>query len=78
MKIKTEFLIFVKTNRGCSSDAEASSENCSIGVIYGYVKETGYQRITESEALEPGIGDWILLNNVIYQAELRVEVTGGF
>jgi hypothetical protein len=62
---------------GCTSDAEASSDKCSIEVIYGYVQGTGYQRITESETLEPGKGYWILLNNVIGQAELRVETSGG-
>jgi hypothetical protein len=63
---------------GCSSDAEASSDNCAIVVIYGFVQEAGYQRITESEALESGKGYWILLNNVTDQAELRVETIVSF
>ncbi|MGA1842440.1 MAG: DNRLRE domain-containing protein [bacterium] len=62
---------------GCSSDAETSSHNCNIGVIYGFVQGAGYQRITESEAIKPGKGYWILLNNVTGQAQLRVEATGG-
>lgn len=61
---------------GCTSDAKASSDNCSIGIIYKYVQGTGYQHITESEMLEPGKGYWILLNNVNDQAELSVEPTG--
>lgn len=63
---------------GCTSDAKALSVNCSIGVIYGYVQGTGYQRVSESETLKPGRGYWILLNNVMDQAELRVEQTGKF
>ena len=57
---------------GCTNPASVSSESCNIGVIYGYVKGTGYQRILETEKLEPGKGYWILFNNTTDQAELII------
>lgn len=59
---------------GYTCPAQALSDNSSIVVIYGYVRGKGYQRISESE-IEPGKGYWIFFNNVMDQAELRVEVT---
>lgn len=61
---------------GCSHPAQAISNSCSIGVIYSYVKESGYQRVLKSEAIEPGKAYWILLNNVMGQAELTMEIKG--
>ncbi|MGA1863700.1 MAG: hypothetical protein ACMUHX_01425, partial [bacterium] len=59
---------------GCISEAQASTDNVKIGVIYGNVQGSGYQRITKSEGLTPGKGYWILLNNITQQAGLTVEV----
>ncbi|MGA1840710.1 MAG: hypothetical protein ACMUIU_08810 [bacterium] len=61
---------------GCTLDAKASSDKCSIGFIYRYVQGSGYERVTESEMFEFGKGYWIQLNNVADQAELRVEPPG--
>lgn len=60
---------------GCTYPALASSDSCSIGVIYGYIQGAGYQRISELECLEAGQGYWILLNNVMEECELMVETT---
>lgn len=60
---------------GCTYDAQSKAANCSIGVIYGYVKEIGYQRVFASEHLKPGQGYWILLNKVVEECELMVETT---
>ena len=57
---------------GCTSEAKATSESCDIGVIYGYLQDSGYQRIQESENLQPGKGYWILLNNLVGQCNLTV------
>jgi hypothetical protein len=59
---------------GCTSDARPTTDNCSIGVIYRYVKGAGYQRVLGTENLEPGIGCWILFDDVVDQCELIVEV----
>ena len=58
---------------GCSSAAQATIDNGSINVIYRYMKESGYERVLASENLEPGKGYWILLSNVVGQAELTVK-----
>jgi hypothetical protein len=58
---------------GCSSPAQTSVNNGNIEVIYAFIKGFGYQRLHESENLEPGKGYWILLSNTIEQAELIVE-----
>jgi phage anti-repressor protein len=61
---------------GCTSEAKAISENCNIGVIYGFVQEGGYQRVQESENLQTGKGYWILLNNLVDQCDLTVGTPG--
>ena len=58
---------------GCSSDARALSENCTIKVIYGYDRETGYKCVLGSENLKTAKGYWILLEDVEDQCELTVE-----
>ncbi|MGA1840775.1 MAG: C-type lectin domain-containing protein, partial [bacterium] len=58
---------------GCTSNARPITDNCNIGVIYKYVKGTGYQRVLESEDLESGQGYWILFKNVEDQASLTVH-----
>ena len=58
---------------GCTSDAEVSSNGCSIGVIYDYVPGVGYQQVLETENLMPKKGYWILLNDITGQAELSVK-----
>lgn len=58
---------------GCSYPAQASADSCNIGVIYGYVQGYGYQRVLESESLEPGQGYWIELKDVENQCTLMVE-----
>lgn len=58
---------------GCSVEAKAISDNCSIGAIYRYVKGFGYQIVLTSENIEPGEGYWILLNNVTEETELLVR-----
>jgi hypothetical protein len=60
---------------GCSSSAQVSSNNCSIGVIYRYVQGAGYQWVLPSEYLEPGKGYWILLKNVTGPASFGVQGT---
>ena len=67
--------LLAKIFLGELSTSSPSSNKCSIGIIYKYVQGEGYQQINESEMLEPGRGYWILLNNVMDQAELRVETT---
>lgn len=61
---------------GCTYPAQASVENGDIGIIYGFLRGTGYQRLLESEKLEPGKGYWILYRNITGQAQLHVETTG--
>lgn len=61
---------------GCTSGAMPTVGNCNISVIYEYIQGKGYQRVLESETLEPGKGYWILFNNVMEQDELKVETTG--
>jgi hypothetical protein len=58
---------------GCSLAAKATSNNCSIVVIYGYVQDVGYQRVLDLKNIEPGKGYWILLDNVIEEAELLLN-----
>ena len=61
---------------GISSSAKAFSMNCSVEVIYRYVPGSGYERVQESEFLEPGIGYWILIHNVTDHAEVRIQNIG--
>ncbi|MGA1840385.1 MAG: hypothetical protein ACMUIU_07145 [bacterium] len=58
---------------GCSYPAQASADSCDTGVIYRYVQGYGYQKVQESEALEPGQGYWIQLKDVKNQCTLMVE-----
>jgi hypothetical protein len=58
---------------GCTSEAQASGDNCNIVVIYGYIPGVGYQRVLESENLEPGIGYWILFKDVIDQCTITIK-----
>ena len=58
---------------GCScSSAQPSVDSGNITVIYRYDPGKGYQRVLESESLEPGKGYWILFSGIPDQAELRV------
>jgi hypothetical protein len=61
---------------GCLYAAKVSSNNCAIEVIYGFKSGFGYKRVLDSENLEPGIGYWILLKNVIDQAEITIHAIG--
>lgn len=58
---------------GCSCPAQAFSGNSDIIVIYDFVPGIGYQRVLESENLMPGKGYWILIEDVIGQANLTLE-----
>ncbi|MGA1840045.1 MAG: hypothetical protein ACMUIU_05405 [bacterium] len=58
---------------GCTTEAQATSENCTIEVIYKYSPGIGYQRVPASENLEPGRGYWILFTNVLDQAEFMAN-----
>jgi hypothetical protein len=58
---------------GCTTGALPITDNCNIGVIYRYVKGAGYQRILETENLEPGKGYWILFADISDQSGLIVE-----
>lgn len=62
---------------GCSSEAEASTDSCSINVIYSYVPGFGYKRV-ESYSIKPGIGYWMQFADVIDQCELTVQATQEF
>jgi hypothetical protein len=59
---------------GCTDPARALTVNCTIGVIYGYSKGYGYQRVA-SDQLLPGTGYWILIKNAGDRAELNVKAT---
>lgn len=61
---------------GCTSGARPTTDSCNIVVIYKYVQGAGYQRVLESEDLQPGEGYWILWSDVGSQCELRVDTTG--
>jgi hypothetical protein len=61
---------------GCTLEAKATSESCDIGVIYGYIQGSGYQRVQESENLQPGKGYWILFNNLVGECSLTVGTPG--
>jgi hypothetical protein len=61
---------------GCSSAAKASTDGCTITVIYKYAPGLGYQRVPASESLDPGYGYWILFKDVLDQCQFRVEATG--
>jgi hypothetical protein len=58
---------------GCTWDARLTTDRCHAGVIYKYVTGTGYQRVQTSESLTPGQGYWILLDDVMDEAEIRVD-----
>ncbi|MGA1840295.1 MAG: hypothetical protein ACMUIU_06680 [bacterium] len=57
---------------GCTSSSRASSENCSISVIYNYTKDYGYKRLPVSESMEPGKGFWIYITDITDQGRLSV------
>jgi hypothetical protein len=57
---------------GCTSPSRASSDNCSIDVIYTYTWDYGYKRLPESESMEPGKGFWIHFVDVTDQGCLSV------
>jgi hypothetical protein len=61
---------------GCTFPAQPSTDFCSIDVIYRYVPGIGYERVLESEHIDPGRGYWILYNNIVDQCELRLETIG--
>lgn len=58
---------------GCIAPAKASVNDGNIIVIYNFVAGAGYQRIKETDNLEPGRGYWILFKEITDQAELKVE-----
>jgi photosystem II stability/assembly factor-like uncharacterized protein len=58
---------------GCSSSAQALVDTGDIVVIYRCAPEFGYQRLMESDNLEPGGGYWILFNNISEYAECVVS-----
>lgn len=60
---------------GCISSARASVNIGSIIVIYIYAAGAGYQRVKDTEKLEPENGYWILFKGIINQAELKVYIT---
>jgi hypothetical protein len=56
---------------GCTDPALVIPHNCDSRVIYGYTQGIGYQRVTGS--LERGKGYWILLDDVMDEAEILVK-----
>jgi hypothetical protein len=58
---------------GCTEPAKASVAPGSIGVIYKFTQEFGYQWVPESECLERGQGYWILINDIAEEATISVE-----
>ena len=58
---------------GCTNPAKATSDRCSISVIYSYVLGSGYNRVLKSAYIDRGKGYWILLNNVMGEGELKYE-----
>lgn len=60
---------------GCTFPARALAEKCTIGVIYGYNQEVGYQSVLESEKLKPEKGYWILLKDVFDRGKLIVNTS---
>ena len=58
---------------GCTLQAKALVDSGNIRVIYGYAQGAGYQRILESEYLEPGKGYWIKFKDIADQASLIVK-----
>lgn len=58
---------------GCTSSSKASSEGCSINVIYTYSRDYGYKRLPASENMEPGKGFWIRFIDVTDQARFSVS-----
>lgn len=59
---------------GCTGPAQASVNTGDITVIYGYFAATGYQRIKDTESLEPGNGYWILFKDIMDHADLTIEI----
>jgi outer membrane protein assembly factor BamB len=58
---------------GCTLQANASVDSGNIRVIYGYEQGSGYERVLESEYLEPGKGYWIKFEDIAGQASLTVK-----
>ncbi|MGA1841969.1 MAG: choice-of-anchor Q domain-containing protein [bacterium] len=58
---------------GCTYPAEAITNGCNIKVIYRYDIGSGYQRMLEFEDIEPGKGYWIMLKDIVNQAELNIS-----
>jgi hypothetical protein len=58
---------------GCVAPAKATVNTGNITVIYGFVVGAGYQRVKDTENLEPGNGYWILFREIIGKAEFTVE-----
>jgi hypothetical protein len=56
----------------CTYSAQPFSDTCTIGVVYGYTRDTGYQR---PETLETGKGYWILLNDTLDRAIVTIVCT---
>ncbi|MGA1841963.1 MAG: hypothetical protein ACMUIU_15195 [bacterium] len=57
---------------GCISNAEVSSENCNIKVIYKYIQGRGYERV-DSKILEHCNGYWILIKDIGINACITVQ-----
>ncbi len=49
---------------GCTFLARSSLHNGKIDVIYTYTQGLGYERLLESDSIEPGKGFWIHFNDV--------------
>jgi hypothetical protein len=60
---------------GCSSSAEMMVTSGKIDVIYGYTQGIGYERLPESEPLEPGKGYWILLSHTSEGGEFTASTS---
>lgn len=63
---------------GCTFGARPKANDCDIGVIYKYVKGTGYKRVLNSEAIESEGGYWILLEEVMGQCQITMEAVSPF
>ncbi|MGA1840282.1 MAG: MopE-related protein [bacterium] len=58
---------------GCTSKARPVTDSYDIEVIYGYMRGSGYERVLDSEYIEPGRGYWILLEGIVDQCLLTVK-----
>jgi hypothetical protein len=60
---------------GCTSPAQTMVTSGSIVVIYGFTPGVGYDRLPESDPLEPGKAYWILIRHTSEGAEFTADTS---